>query len=55
VRGFDAAPTRSAHLLTEPRLAAAVSRYLEGERAETREAIGWLRERSALKPPEVAS
>jgi predicted N-acyltransferase len=55
VRGFDAAPTRSAHLLTEPRLAAAVSRYLEGERAETREAIGWLRERSALKPPEAAS
>ena len=51
VRGFDAQPTRSAHLLAEPRLAEAVARYLASERSETREAIDWLRERSALKPP----
>jgi predicted N-acyltransferase len=50
VRGFDAQPTRSAHWLADPRLHEAVSHYLEGERAETREAIDWLRERSALKP-----
>jgi len=49
VRGFDAQPTRSAHWLADRRLHEAVSRYLEGERAETREAIDWLRERSALK------
>src|SRR5690606_21050090 len=39
VRGFDAQPTRSAHWLVDPRLHEAVSRYLEDERAETREAI----------------
>jgi predicted N-acyltransferase len=50
VRGFDAEPTRSAHFLAEPRLAHAVARYLEGERAETRDAIDWLRDKSALKP-----
>jgi predicted N-acyltransferase len=50
VRGFDAQPTRSAHFLAEPRLARAVARHLESERAETRDAIDWLRERSALKP-----
>ncbi len=49
VRGFDAQPTRSAHYLAEPRLAAAVSRYLEEERRETREAIGWYQDHSALK------
>lgn len=51
VRGFDAQPTRSAHWLAEPRLRNAVARYLEGERAETRHAIDWMREHSALKPP----
>lgn len=50
VRGFDAQPTRSAHCFTDARLHDAVARYLEGERDETREAIDWLRERSALKP-----
>lgn len=50
VRGFDAQPTHSAHFLADPRLAAAVARYLEGERAETAGAIDWLREKSALKP-----
>jgi uncharacterized protein len=52
VRGFDAHPTRSAHFLADPRLASAVERYLEHERAETNEAIAWLRDRSALKPAE---
>jgi len=55
VRGFDAQPTRSAHLLAEPRLASAVARYLASERSETREAIDWLRENSALKPPATES
>jgi predicted N-acyltransferase len=50
VRGFDAQPTWSAHFLAEPRLAQAVARYLDGERAQTGDAIEWLRERSALKP-----
>jgi hypothetical protein len=50
VRGFDAAETRSAHFIADPRLAQAVERYLEHERSETRHAIEALRERSALKP-----
>jgi predicted N-acyltransferase len=50
VRGFDAHPTYSAHFLAEPRLSNAVAHYLERERAETADAIEWLRERSALKP-----
>ena len=53
VRGFDAHPTRSAHFVADPRLAHAVARYLEHERAETTDAIEWLRERSALKPAVV--
>ena len=53
LRGFDAQPTRSAHFLAEPRLRAAVSRFLAAERQQTREAVLWLRERSALKPPGV--
>jgi predicted N-acyltransferase len=52
VRGFDAEPTRSAHLLADPRLARAVARYLEAERADTRETIDWLRVRSARKSTE---
>jgi hypothetical protein len=51
LRGFDARPTRSAHWLAEPRLARAVARQLEAERAEAREAIAWWRARSALKSP----
>jgi len=50
VRGFDAQPTWSAHFLADQRLAHAVARYLERERAQTGDAIEWLRERSALKP-----
>jgi predicted N-acyltransferase len=55
VRGFDAHPTRSAHFLADPRLSQAVERYLAHERTETREAIDWLRDHSALKPAEPAS
>jgi predicted N-acyltransferase len=50
VRGFDAEPTWSAHFLAEPRLASAVGRFLERERAEAEQALAWLREHSALKP-----
>jgi hypothetical protein len=53
VRGFDAQPTRSAHFVADPRLADAVARYLEHERAETTDAIEWMRDRSALKPAVV--
>jgi len=49
VRGFDATPTWSAHFVAEPRLERAVARHLEQERERAQEAIGWLRERSALK------
>jgi len=55
VRGFDAHPTRSAHFLAEPRLARAVAHHLESERDETRHAIDWLQERSALKPEDPAT
>jgi len=50
VRGFDATPTFSAHFVSQPRLAAAIARYLEGERAQATSEIHWLQERSALKP-----
>ncbi|MEE8582156.1 MAG: GNAT family N-acetyltransferase [Myxococcota bacterium] len=49
MRGFDAQPTWSGHFLAEPRLASAVAKFLEVERAEARETIDWLREASALK------
>ena len=52
VRGFDAQPTYSAHHLRDPRLDAAVSRFLDSERAQAEDAIDWYRERSALKPGE---
>jgi hypothetical protein len=50
LRGFDAAPTYSAHFLAEPRLARAVAAFLERERAQADHSLGWLRENSALKP-----
>jgi predicted N-acyltransferase len=50
VRGFDASPTYSAHHLADPRLNAAVARFLESERLQAEDAIGWYQERSALKP-----
>jgi hypothetical protein len=50
VRGFDAQPTWSAHYLADPRLGAAVERFLESERAHAEETIDWYRDNSALKP-----
>ncbi|HTO70811.1 MAG TPA: GNAT family N-acetyltransferase [Myxococcota bacterium] len=49
-RGFDGQPTYSLHWLAEPRLRAAVARFLAEERAHTESGIDWLREHSALKP-----
>ena len=49
LRGFDPAPTWSLHYLAEPRLRAAVRRYLDEERDEIEQTIGWLSDRSALK------
>ena len=50
VRGFDARPTYSSHLLIDPRLHAAIERFLTAERDEAADAIEALQERSALKP-----
>ena len=50
LRGFDARPTRSAHFISDPRLAAAIERFLEAERDEVGETIDFYNERSALKP-----
>ena len=50
LRGFDAHPTRSVHYLADGRLAAAVGRYLEGERADARHALDVLDRHSAFKP-----
>jgi hypothetical protein len=50
VRGFDASPTWSLHWLADRRLAAAVGRFLEAERAQADRALEVLRDRSALKP-----
>jgi predicted N-acyltransferase len=49
-RGFDAAPTYSAHYLREPRLARAVQSFLAAEREQALAAIAQLQEQSALKP-----
>jgi predicted N-acyltransferase len=49
LRGFDAQPTYSLHYLSEPRLAEAVARFLEAERAEAQHAITHLRDQSVLK------
>jgi predicted N-acyltransferase len=50
LRGFDPQPTYSLHFLAEPRLAGAVARFLELERAEAHNVIDHLRENSVLKP-----
>ena len=42
LRGFDATPTFSLHFLAQPRLAGAVGRFLEAERAQAREVIARL-------------
>jgi uncharacterized protein len=49
LRGFDASPTWSCHFLAEPRLAQAVARFLERERAEAGRAIEWLTEHTSLR------
>ena len=49
MRGFDACPTYSAHYLADPRLGAAVARFLENERSHAEDTIDWYRDRSALK------
>jgi predicted N-acyltransferase len=53
LRGFDAQPTYSLHFLSEPRLAEAIGRFLQRERAEAQRAIDELQEHSVLKnrPP----
>jgi predicted N-acyltransferase len=53
LRGFDATATWSCHWLAEPRLADAVARFLERERAEAGRAIDWLTEHSALRRGEI--
>jgi predicted N-acyltransferase len=49
LRGFDPQPTVSMHFLAEPRLAAAVSRFLDNEREQVHRTIGYLQEESELK------
>jgi predicted N-acyltransferase len=49
LRGFDAQPTWSLHYLRDPRLRAAVARFLEAERAEARHVIEQMNAQSALK------
>jgi predicted N-acyltransferase len=49
LRGFDAQPTWSLHYLADPRLRAAVDRFLAAERSEAGEVIEHLNRRSALK------
>jgi hypothetical protein len=54
LRGFDPQPTWSLHFLTEPRLARAVARHLEAERADADHALGTLRAQSALRSTRAA-
>ncbi|MGH0029436.1 MAG: GNAT family N-acetyltransferase [Myxococcota bacterium] len=49
LRGFDAQPTRSLHYLRDPRLRAAVARFLDQERAEAHDVIDHMNAQSALK------
>lgn len=49
LRGFDAAPTYSAHFLADPRLAGAVEQFLVRERQQAAQTIDWYLEHSALK------
>jgi uncharacterized protein len=49
LRGFDAQPTYSLHYLADRRLAHAVARFLESERAQAQNAIDTLHRNSQLK------
>ena len=49
LRGFEARPTYSMHFLAEPRLAAAVARYLDEERVQAASVIEHLGAISPLK------
>jgi len=49
LRGFEARPTYSMHFLAEPRLAAAVARFLDQERAQAASVIEQLGAASPLK------
>jgi hypothetical protein len=49
LRGFEARPTESMHLLRDARLAAAVADYLRRERRAVAREIDWLGARSALR------
>jgi len=49
LRGFDAQPTWSLHYLADPRLRAAVDRFLAAERSEAGDVIEHLNQNSALK------
>lgn len=50
LRGFDPEPTRSMHHLRDPRLAAAVERFVQAERREIDRVMLAMREQSQLKP-----
>jgi predicted N-acyltransferase len=54
LRGFDAQATHSLHYLAEPRLAAAVARFLDEERAQAESLIEALASQSPLKPAQSA-
>ncbi len=49
LRGFDPEPTRSLHYLRDPRLAAAVERFVQAERREVDRVMLVMREQSQLK------
>lgn len=49
LRGFDPEPTRSLHYLRDPRLAAAVQRFVQAERREVDRVMSAMREQSQLK------
>lgn len=54
LRGFDPEPTRSMHHLRDPRLAAAVERFVQAERREIDRVMLAMREQSQLKPSALA-
>jgi uncharacterized protein len=53
LRGFDPEPTRSLHHLRDPRLAAAVERFVQAERREVDRVMLEMREQSQLKRDEA--